>query len=118
MNKNFGGDFFDNTHSYNGEVKEFIDTWNSHIWLPKVNGSDRQAKLVREALRRPFFKKNWRESFGILAKSPYLLRKRFRMESFLEPDFFDKIVDGLYLDDKYRVELPPPILDPNREETL
>lgn len=108
---NGNGDFsfFDSTKSYNDEVKEFIDTWNKHIWLPKIKGSDRQAKLIKEALKRVFFKNNWRESFAILAKSSCLFRKyRFQLEWFLIPDNFDKVVDEKYVDDMYRERLPLP----------
>lgn len=96
-------DLFDSTPSYVADVKEFIDEWNSKIWLPKIIITDRQCKIIRQALTRPFFRNNWRESFKILAKSSWLVFKkkpRLNLDWYLNPDNFDKIIEGFYITEK------------------
>src|SRR6516225_305601 len=100
---------FDTTPSYNGELLDFTTKWNEHIWLPKIKGTDRQLKLIKAAMQRQYFKEHWRESFGIIAKSPFLLKyigKWFNLEWYLEPDNFDKILEEKYVDDRYKDKLP------------
>ena len=95
-------DLFDSTPSYSQDVKEFFETWNSYIWLPKLRCSDLQAHAIREAMMRPFFKNHWRESFSIMSKSSWIrtkMRPKFSLGWFLVNDNFDKIVDGNYLDE-------------------
>jgi hypothetical protein len=98
-----GGDLFEQATSIRGDVKTIIDKWNSYIWLPKVVGTDRQARLIREALQRPFFKNNWEESFSMMARSSKFLLVKMkpgvRLDWWLVPDNFDKIMEGQYLND-------------------
>lgn len=101
--KDQGGELFENSVNLRDDVKEFVEKWNSYIWLPKILGTDRQARMIRQAMLRPFFKNNWRESFAIMSKCRFLLYKMrppLRIDWYLEPDNFDKIMEGLYLDDK------------------
>lgn len=100
-------DLFDTTPTYKEEVEAFIETWNSHLWLPKVLGTDRQCRAIRNALSRPFFAKNWRGCFSMLAKSSFVWSKMkppLDIDWYLRPDNFDKIMEGKYLDDKYQNE--------------
>lgn len=88
---------------YREEVAEFIAKWNSLIWLPKIDGTDRQAHMIKDAMFRPFFKNNWRASFAMIVKSTWLrtkMRPRLRIDWYLIPDNFDKIMEGLYLDEQ------------------
>lgn len=105
-----GGDLFDSSASIRGDVKAIIDKWNSFVWLPKVVGTDRQARLIREALLRPFFKNNWEASFAIMARSSKFLilkmRPGIRLDWWLIPDNFDKIMEGLYLNDEKTTQAP------------
>lgn len=92
--------------SYREEVEEFINLWNTHIWLPKITGTDRQSAAIRGAMERPFFRKNWRQSFPYMAKSTFLFKKMrpaFRIDWFLEPDNFDKILEGFYFDEEHKL---------------
>jgi hypothetical protein len=96
-----GPDLFDSTPSYKAEVEEFITEWNSRVWLPKLTRTDRQCKEIRLAMQRPFFKTHWREAFKILARSRWLvlnMKPRFRLDWFLEPDNFDKVIEEFYVD--------------------
>lgn len=98
-------DLFDSTPSYRGDVEEFIQTWNKHIWLPRMQSTPLQAREVRQAMARPYFKEHWRESFAILAKSSFVwqkMRPRFKLAWFLIPDNFDKLMEGKYLDEKHQ----------------
>lgn len=103
--KKEGGQFdlFDTTPTYREEVELFIQTWNSHIWLPKILGTDRQVRMIRNALSRPFFAKNWRGCFSMLAKSKFVWSKMkppLDIDWYLKPDNFDKVMEGKYLDEK------------------
>jgi hypothetical protein len=103
-------ELFDTTRSYKEDIEDFITKWNSFVWLPKIVGSDRQAKQIRHALARPFFARNWRACFGMLAKSSFVwskMKPRLDIDWYLIPDNFDKIMEGKYLDDKYRQESQP-----------
>jgi hypothetical protein len=100
-------DLFDSTPSYRCEVEEFIEKWNSHIWLPKMQATPAQAKIVRNAMSRPYFKANWRKSFSVLAKSSFVwgkMRPRLNVGWYLEPENFDKLMEGKYIDDKHYEE--------------
>lgn len=96
-------DLFDiPTFGYREEVAEFIEKWNSYIWLPKIRGTDRMAHLIKDAMFRPFFKQHWREIFSIMSKSTWLrtkMRPRLSVEWVLINDNFDKIIEGKYLDE-------------------
>jgi len=85
---------------YREEVAEFIEKWNSFIWLPKISGSDRQAHAIKNAMFRPFFKNNWRDSFAMMVKSSWIrtkMRPKLRIDWYLIPDNFDKIMEGFYI---------------------
>jgi hypothetical protein len=85
------------------EVQEFIETWNNRIWLPKIRGTDRQYRLITQFMKRPFARDNWRESISIMAKSTWLrekMRPRLSIDWYLEPDNFDKIIEGKYVDEE------------------
>lgn len=89
------------TFGYREEVAEFIEKWNSLIWLPKIIGSDRQAHAIRDAMMRPFFKSNWRGTFAIMSRCAWLrtkMRPKFTIDWYLVNENFDKIVEGKYLD--------------------
>lgn len=102
-------ELFGEFKSFREEVSLFIETWNGFIWLPKIIGSDRQCAEIRKAMDRPFFQRNWRDSFAMMAKSSFLrkLRPAFRLDWYLTPDNFDKIIEGKYLDDKYKTPTEP-----------
>lgn len=98
-----GPDLFDSKPTYRDDVQDFIAEWNSKIWLPKIIVTDRQCKIIRNALRRPFFNTNWRESFKIMARCKWLVfqkRPKLCLDWYLEDDNFDKIIEGKYLDQK------------------
>lgn len=101
--KDQGGRDLFTGRSVREDVQAIIDKWNSYMWLPKCVGTDRQARLIREALQRPFFKNNWEASFAVMAKScKFLILKmkpQIRLDWWLIPDNFDKIMEGLYIDD-------------------
>lgn len=102
-----GADLFRMDTSMRDDVKSFIEKWNSYIWLPKIVGSDRQAKMIREAMRRPFFARNWMASFEIMARSRWLIfkmRPPLRLDWYLEQDNFDKIIEGAYIDEDKKIE--------------
>lgn len=89
------------------EVKDFLTFWNSHIWLPKVRGTDRQCKEIRIALSRPLFADYYKEGVAEIAKSKFLrgacpghdgLKFKLDLDWFLHPDNFDKIIEGKYRD--------------------
>lgn len=105
-----GGDLFTQSPSIRDDVKAIIDKWNSFVWLPKAIGTDRQARLIREALQRPFFKNNWEASFAIMARSSKFLilkmRPGIRLDWWLIPDNFDKIMEGQYLNDDATQQKP------------
>lgn len=108
------------------EADEFIDYWNERIWLPKIRGTDRQKKLVTLALTRPFFRENWKEGILMVGKSKWLrdkMRPAFSLEFFLDPDSFDKIVEGKYVDRnenkvKKTLEIKTKLVDKWDEEIL
>lgn len=86
------------------DVKEFMDEWNSRMWLPNIRGTDRQCRIIRTALSRPSFKGGWRDAFAEILQSKFLRganEKKFRLtlDWFLEADNFDKIIEGKYRDD-------------------
>jgi hypothetical protein len=57
-------------------------------------------------MERPFFRKHWRESFPNMAKSSFLFKKMrpiFRLDFYLEPDNFDKILEGYYFDEQFKL---------------
>lgn len=103
-----GADLFDTAISMRDEVKAFVEKWNSHVWLPKIIGTDRQARMIRDAMRRPFFARNWMASFDVMARSKFLVFKMkpsIRIDWYLEPDNFDKIMEGVYLDEDKKPKL-------------
>ncbi len=82
-------------------VDEFVHHWNERLWLPKIICSDRQLKMIRMALDRPFFAEHWKEGIAAVGKSKFLRNKMkpsFRLDFFLDVDKFDKIVEGQYED--------------------
>lgn len=98
-------DLFDSTPTYRGEVEEFINKWNSLIYLPRIEATARQAHDIRIAMMRPYFKNNWRKGFEMIAKSSFVwskMRPAFRIDWYLIDDNFDKIMEGKYLDEQYR----------------
>lgn len=85
------------------EVQTFITFWNERIWLPRIRGTDRQSQAIRHALSRPCFRDNYPEAIAEVAKSKFLRGvdgKRFSLsiDWFLEPENFDKILEGKYRD--------------------
>lgn len=93
--------FHDFTFSTRDDVQEVIREWNARLWLPKIIGTDRQCHVIKMALSRPFFQKHWRDALAMLVKCSFLiLRKRgpCDIDFFCEPDNFDKIIEGKYLD--------------------
>ena len=92
---------------YGDERKAFIELWNSKMWLPKLTPTDRQCKVIRLALDRPFFKTHGREAIGILAKCSFLVfkkRPKLDLDWFCDHDNFDKIMEGKYIDEKHQQE--------------
>jgi len=95
------------------EIQQFIDSWNSKIWLPKIQGTPRQATLIRRAFDRPFFRARWKDTFPLMAKSIWLrtkMRPRLSLDWYLESDNFDKIIEGFYIDQ--------PNIDPIANHTI
>jgi hypothetical protein len=81
------------------EVQAFIDEWNAKIWLPKIIATPRQVSLIRDAMTKPFFRSHWKETFPIMARSPFLWSKMkppIKIDWYLESDNFDKILEGHY----------------------
>lgn len=98
------------------EVQSFISFWNERIWLPPIRGTDRQCKIILSALSRPLFRDNYQEGVAELAKSKFLRganEKRFKLslDWFIDPDNFDKIIEG-----KYRDHEPEPKSTPKTYE--
>lgn len=82
------------------EIQQFIDHWNGKIWLPKIQTTPRQARMIRNAFDRPFFRAHWKETFSILARSVWLrtkMRPAFSLDWYLQSDNFDKILEGKYI---------------------
>lgn len=90
----------DEIYGIKEEVQQFIDLWNSKIWLPKIIETPRQVALIRRAFDRPFFRLHWQETIPLLARSTWLrtkMRPAFCLDFYLETDNFDKILEGKYL---------------------
>lgn len=95
------GEFFNQeVFGLREEIQQFIDHWNAKIWLPKIQTTPRQAKIIRLAFDRPFFRAHWKETFPLLARSVWLrtkMRPAFTLDWYLESDNFDKILEGKYI---------------------
>lgn len=93
--------------SVRDEVAQFFEEWNKHIFLPKLIKTDRQASVINDAMHRSFFREHWRASIKVIAKSTFLwtkMKPTLKIDWYLKPDNFDKIMEGFYLDPKYQVE--------------
>lgn len=95
----------------------FIEFWNERMWLPKVRGTDRQAREIGAALRRPAFRDNYAEAIAQISRSKFLrggAGRNFRLtlDWFLQDDNFDKVLEGKYQD----VE-PPKNITSNKYES-
>lgn len=85
------------------DVEKFLEYWQSKKWLPKLYGTDRQASLIRDAMRRTFFRVHWQDALDILLQCSFLLFKKkppFSLDWFVQDDNFDKVMEGKFLNDK------------------
>lgn len=94
-------DLFTPVKTTREDVEDFINHWHSKMWLPRIRCTPRQAKKVHEALRRPFFRDNYKECLIQYSKSTFLQGGdgkgfKFTLDWFLEQDNFDKIIEGKY----------------------
>lgn len=101
---------FESPKTMREEVDEFIHFWKTQFWLPKLMGTDRQAKVIRKAMERPMFRDNYREALGEYAKSKFLRgvdtkNFKFTFDWFMEDDNFDKVLEGKYRDHEVKPQI-------------
>lgn len=87
--------------SLRADVQEFLEFWNSKLYIPKIRGTPRQVRLIGERCRSPYFLKNYQEAVELVGKSKFLRGSKgfqISLDWFLIPDNFDKLLEGKYSD--------------------
>lgn len=96
--------------SFRKGVPEFLEFWNSKLYMPKIRGTPRQARLIGLRCRSPYFQKNYQEAIELVGRSKFLRGSKgfvISLDWFLIPDNFDKLLEGKYSDQPHKNTIKP-----------